>query len=109
LIDVGETVNVATLGGATVRFAVRVTPRAVAVRVASCGVAVGVVVIGTIAELRPDPTVTADEESWATFDVIDSETSNPLFPAGPLSTIVAVAVFPPAMVAGLKTTEESSG
>ena len=105
----GATPRLSTVGGATVRFAVRVSPCAVAVRVASCSVAVGEVVICTVADESPLPTVTADEESCATFDVTESETSKPLFPAGPESTIVAVAVLPPASVEGLKMTEESEG
>jgi hypothetical protein len=64
---------------------------------------------GTVVDDRPLFTETAPDEICATGDVSDSDTSKPLFPAGPLNVIVAVAVPPPAMVADANVTETSDG
>ena len=101
---VGASVRLTTAGGVIVRFAVRVSPRAVALSTASCDVEVAVVATCTVAEVCPLPIVTADAASCATFDVIEREISKPLFGAGAEIVIVAAAGFPPATLEGLNTT-----
>lgn len=105
----GAIVKFAAAGGETVRLPVRVSPLAVAVRTASCAEAVGVVCTCTVADDCPLPIVIADDASCATFDVIESPTSNPLLAAGPDRVMVAVAGLPPATLVGLNTTLVSEG
>lgn len=69
----------------------------------------GLVETETVVDGSPLATDTAFDEICATGDVSESETSKPLFPAGPLSVMVAVAAPPPAIVGDENVTETSEG
>src|SRR2546426_7413064 len=90
-------------GGCTVRFAVRVTPRPLAVIVALVAAVTVVVVIGKLFVVRPCDTETfAATLAAALLD--ESATAKPPGGAGSLNVIVPVAPLPPTTLAGATAT-----
>ena len=109
LKDDGAAVMLDTAGGKMVMAALRVSPRALALRITNCCVATGPVSTRTVSDDRPSGMVIVDNATRAESELTKNVTSNPLPRAGPESVIVAVDEVPPVTVAGLNTTDTRDG